>query len=176
MSEKLSGALCYGIVKRRSICNGGDVMDICYIRAVVDDAGELIELQNQAFKDDYLKYGHCPSYDEPIDIMRKHISTWISYIITVDGENAGDIIIRKREGSSYYIRVLSIIPRFQNMHVGKKAIDFLEHTHTEGIAWELITPKDNARNCHFYESCGFVKTGEKKEDDKLTLNIYRKVI
>ena len=143
----------------------------------MNDALRLIELQDIAFESDFHKYGRCPAYHEPPEQMKANITAdnKAAYVITVDGEDAGDIIIRKRDDDSYYIRVLSILPQFQNMKIGRKAIEFLYHTYRDCNAWELITPQDNLRNCHFYESCGFVKIGEEAEKE-LTLNIFRKQI
>lgn len=150
-------------------------MQLVFERAEQKDTSRVLAIQNAAFYGDYQKYGHCPAYMEAEDVMRAEIASGdrIAYIATIDGEDACDAIIRDRRNGNYYIRVLAVIPKFQNLHIGKSMLEFLKNQYPLAHSWELITPKDNLRNCRFYERNGFAKTGEKYEDERLTLNIYK---
>jgi ribosomal protein S18 acetylase RimI-like enzyme len=151
-------------------------MKIKIEKANIEDADELIEVQNKSFREDFTKYGECPSYNEDYDNFVSIIKTTIFYKIIHDEKIIGDIIIRKKGEGKYYLRTISIIPEFQNKGIGKKAIEFIEKNNSDGEIWTLITPKDNSRNCHFYEKMGYIKTGEYRQSDVLTLVEYRKDI
>jgi Acetyltransferases len=150
-------------------------MKLDIVKAAPEDAARIIAVQNAAFYDDYCKYGRCPAYMEPEDVMKTEIADGrrIAYLATADGEDAGNTIVRDMGNGAYYIRVLAVIPKFQNLHIGKNLLEFLRKTYPGARSWELITPKDNLRNCRFYERNGFAKTGERKEDERLTLNLYK---
>lgn len=151
-------------------------MDITFINASPKDSEQLVKIQDAAFESDFIKYGNCPAYHEPPDIMRREIAdgSRIAYRILADNSDVGDIIIRKRQDGIFNLRVLAVIPQYQNRHIGKKAIEFLTNTYSEAAGWELITPMDNKRNCYFYESNGFVKYGEITDQGVPQLNKYRR--
>ncbi len=151
-------------------------MEIIIERALHEDALKLIEVQNLGFQEDYEKYGKCPSYQESIENMIDMIKNAIVYKIIVDDKIIGDIIVRKREANHYYLRTISVIPEYQNLGIGKKAIEFIEKDNGDGTKWSLITPEGSLRNRHFYETLGYKKIGEKVHSEKLTLIEYQKNI
>ena len=43
----------------------------------------------------------------------------------------------------------------------------------EVTTWKLTTIKEEPRNCHLYEKCGFVRTGEEEIiNDRMTIVAY----
>ena len=47
--------------------------------------------------------------------------------------------------------------------------------HPEVKTWKLDTIKQEPRNCHLYEKCGFVRTGQEEVvNERLTLVFYEK--
>ena len=86
--------------------------------------------------------------------MLEHAENAITYKILKDGEMAGDIIIRKRDNHKYHIRVLCVIPKYQNLGIGQKALKFIEDTYNDASEWELVTPALSFRNYHVYEEDG----------------------
>jgi ribosomal protein S18 acetylase RimI-like enzyme len=150
-------------------------MDILFERASINDAVKLIEVQDKAFNDDYFLYGECPSYNESKEAMVEHIENLIVYKIMFDEEIVGDIVVRKRENNNYYLKVISIIPKYQNRGIGSKAIRYIERDNCDALEWELITPFKSYRNHHFYEKLGYKKMGEIIHSDTLTLWKYKNV-
>lgn len=151
-------------------------MQIIIDRSLPEDAIELIKVQNICFQEDYEKYNECPAYQESVDNMLDMIKNAIVYKIVIDNQIIGDIIVRKRSETHYYLRTISVIPAYQNLGIGKKAIEFIEKDNPDGIIWSLITPNGNVRNLHFYERLGYKKIGEEIKSDKLTLIKYQKEI
>ncbi len=151
-------------------------MSILIKKANKNDIKELIEVQNKSFYDDYVSYGECPAYNESETEMAEYIDTCIVYKIILDNKIVGDIIIRKQENNSYYLRVISIIPECQSLGIGSIAIKFIEKEITDAKVWELITPFKSYRNHHFYEKLGYTKIGEYIHSDVLSLWQYKKII
>lgn len=149
---------------------------IHFKKATLEDIDELILVQNLSFYDDYVKYGECPAYNESKDQMRNAVLNRIVYVIRDDERIIGDIIIKKLDDSSYYLRVLCVIPEYHNKRIGRQAIEFIEKDNLEAKSWELITPAGSIRNHHFYEKMGYIKTREIKHSDILTMYEYKKVI
>lgn len=149
-------------------------MEIVFECAKPEDIEKLIEVQNLSFREDYERYGECGSYQETEENMADMIRTAIVHKIVVDGEIVGDIIVRNRGNGTFYLRTLSVIPRFQNLGIGTKAMEFIEADHPDATVWTLITPKTSDRNRHFYEGLGFRSDGEEYRSEKLTLLRYLK--
>lgn len=151
-------------------------MEIVFERATAEDVPMLIEVQNQAFHDDYMLYRDCPSYMESEAAMADHVRNLIVYKILADQEIVGDVILRRRENSSYYLRVISVTPKYWNHGIGSLAIEFIEKQHPDAIEWDLITPHKDFRNHHFYEKMGYKKIREIPHSELLTLWQYQKVV
>lgn len=151
-------------------------MTVTMERAQIEDVPKLIRVQDLSFREDYEKFGECPSYQETPENMADMITHAIVYKILTKDEIIGDIIIRKREEGHYYLRTLSVVPACQNHGVGKQAIAFIEQDLDDGEIWSLITPAGSLKNRHFYESLGYRKAGEKVYSDKLILIEYQKIL
>lgn len=149
-------------------------MKIIIRRATIKDIDKLIDVQNRSFYDDYIAYGECPAYDESKEMMEKYIRESIVYAIECNNEIAGDIIARKVKDGKFYLRVICIAPEFHNHGIGQKAIKYIEEDNLEAKIWELITPFKSYRNHYFYEKMGYVKVGEYKHSDILTMYKYKK--
>ncbi|HNY11701.1 MAG TPA: GNAT family N-acetyltransferase [Candidatus Wallbacteria bacterium] len=149
-------------------------MNIIFKRAELNDVPELIRVQNLSFRDDFEKYGECPAYGESPENMTDMVKNAIVYKVISASRIIGDIIVRKKENSSYYLRTLAILPEFQNMKIGARALEFIEKDNPDGIFWFLITPSDNPRNRHFYEKHGYKKAKEITRSKLLTLIEYVK--
>jgi GNAT superfamily N-acetyltransferase len=153
-----------------------DSMNIKFMLAKKEDAPEIIRVQNESFQEDYEAYGECPAYEETKKAMESHIESLIVYKILMDEDIIGDIIIRPIDENKYYHRVISIVPRYQNLGIGQKAFEFIERNHQRVKEWELITPFKSFRNHHLYEKLGYIKVEEYKHSDILNMFRYRKII
>lgn len=151
-------------------------MSVDIMKASFEDIDKLIEVQNESFYDDFIMYGECPAYNESKQAMEEYIKNAIVYKILWDNEIIGDVIVRKKENGLYYLRVICVIPKYQNFGVGKKAIQFIENDISDAAEWELITPAKSYRNHHFYEKLGYVKVNEYVHSDVLSMFVYKKKI
>jgi GNAT superfamily N-acetyltransferase len=149
-------------------------MVVTFERATVEDAEMLVEVQRLSFKEEAERYGECPPYDEtPADLVDL-IANAIVYKIAVDGACVGNIIVRSRDDGSYYLRTVSVIPAFQNLGIGSRAMAFLEAEFPDATAWHLITPAGSIRNRRFYEKHGYHQVNEIYRSPRLTLIEYEK--
>lgn len=150
-------------------------MSVEFRRASVEDTQKLIDVQNKSFYDDFIKHGGCLAYNEPLETMESLIQNAIVYKILKNNEIIGDIIVRRRDNNVYYLRVISVIPEFQNMGIGQKAIKHIESDNSDAVLWELITSPDSYRNHHFYEKMGYVKADEDVYIETLSYFLYKKL-
>lgn len=151
-------------------------MAVDIMKASFEDIDKLIEVQNASFYDDFILYGECPAYNESKQAMEGYIKNAIVYKILWDNEIIGDVIVRKKENGLYFLRVISVIPGYQNFGVGTKALQFIEKDISDAQEWELITPFKSYRNHHFYEKMGYVKVNEYVQSDVLNMFVYKKQI
>ena len=100
------------------------------------------------------------------------------YFICAAGTRVGVINIGHNDPAEHevsFISPLFILPQYQNLGYGYEAIMKAFSMHPEIKVWKLDTIKEEPRNCHLYEKCGFVRTGhEEVVNDKLTLVFYEK--
>ena len=151
-------------------------MDIRIERATIEDAKDLILVQNDAFLEDFEAYGECPSFKESIDVMENHIINDFIFMI-IDGKYIiGDIQIKENPENKYYLRVISILKTYQGFGIGQKAIKFIENEFINAEEWSLITPYKSLRNHHFYEKMGYIKVGEYRHSPVLIMFKYQKNI
>jgi ribosomal protein S18 acetylase RimI-like enzyme len=149
-------------------------MKIMIVPAMAEDAGTLIEVQNLGFQEDFDRHGECPSYHESPSDMTEMIEHAIVYKILVDEKIVGDVIIRKRDDGSYYLRTIAVLPAYQNLGIGTAAMDFAEKDNPGAAWWSLVTPEGTEKNRHFYEKRGYRRVGEHRRSERLTLVEYRK--
>ncbi|MGD0863476.1 MAG: GNAT family N-acetyltransferase [Candidatus Limnocylindrales bacterium] len=149
-------------------------MPVAFERATVEDAAVLVEVQRLSFKEEADRYGECPPYDEtPADLVDL-IATAFVFKIVVDGKCVGDIVVRRRDDDSYYLRTISVIPAFRDRGIGSCAMAFLEAEFPDAAAWHLITPAGSSRNHHFYEKHGYHQVSQIYRSPQLTLIEYEK--
>ncbi len=149
-------------------------LKVRFLRATEQDADELMSVQNAAFADDLRKYGECPAVCEHRDVMLRWMQSGFYYKMLSDSEIVGTMDVRRRSETHYHLRVLAVHPDWQNTGLGSAALQFLFDQHRDVTMWTLITPKDNARNCHFYEKAGFVAIEDQVHSDLLTLVWYQR--
>jgi len=134
--------------------------EISFGLATTEDIGDLIAIQNQAFYDDYVKYGNCPGYGRTYESMKSSVENCIAYKIMMDGTIVGDIIVRDNHDGTYFLGGLCVIPKYENNGIGQTAMKFLDQHYNDACHWSLETPADKERNHYFYKKCGFHVTKE----------------
>lgn len=156
-------------------------MAISFRLANENDAELAISLQNQAFFEDYKRFGMCPSYDRKYEqmlwIISHHENTekelpegtaeqedrrYYDYIIYQDDLPVGNIIIKVRNGNECHISSLCVITSHQELGIGSEALKFIEETFDYCNRITLDTPADKEENLIFYLKNGFHVVGEVK--------------
>ena len=79
-------------------------MDIQIRKAIPEDAEILIKIYNDAFYEDYVRYGECPAYGRSVDDMKKSIIEVPKHIAFVDSPPIGVISVKETEPHIYYIQ------------------------------------------------------------------------
>lgn len=127
-------------------------MKIEFSRATFGDVNDLIQVQNQSFYLDYLKYGECPGYNHSQESMTNIVLNRTTYKILCDEKIVGDIIIRDNGNGDYYLGGLCVIPQHENNGIEKAAMKFIESQLLDANHWSLETPADKERNHYFYQN------------------------
>ena len=130
-------------------------MKIEFEKASVDDVDELINVRNQSFYEDYVKYGECPGYNLTKETMTEIILNRIVYKIICNNQIVGSISIMDNNDNTYYIGCLCVIPEYENKGIGQKALRFTESKFSNAEVWTLQTPADKVRNHYFYKKSGY---------------------
>lgn len=130
-------------------------MKIQFERATVDDIDKLIDVQNQSFYSDYIKYGQCPGYNHSKESMTNIVLNKITYKIICNNQIVGDIIVKNNNDSTYFLGGLCVIPTYENKGIGQEAIKFIEREFPKATVWTLETPADKKKNHHFYKKMGY---------------------
>lgn len=130
-------------------------MKIEFTKATIDDVDKLIDVQNQSFYADFVKYGECPGYNHSKESMTNIILNRITYKIICNNQIVGDIIVRDNNDSTYFLGGVCVIPDYENKGIGQEAIKFIESQFPNTTAWTLETPADKKRNHYFYKKMGY---------------------
>lgn len=141
---------------------GGDkgFMNLKYIKAKKEDADKLIEIYNESFYEDYIKYGEYPAYGRTRKRMEESIEKFPKLIIYCDNVAVGVISVTNRGKGEYYIGCLCVIPKYQGKGIGTQAFKYMLGYHDDWNKITLITPVDKEKNINFYtKKCGFIIDG-----------------
>ena len=102
------------------------------------------------------------------------------YFILFNGEKAGAVRVRWHKGQKVHKNVnwispIFVIPKFQNKGIASNVIKQLFDIYPNTIEWWLSTIKQEEKNCHLYEKCEFVRTGDEiVVNENMTLVFYVK--
>ena len=155
-------------------------MEVQLIRATVEDAEHIWEMQVEAFLpllDKYQDYETNPA-SEPVDKVKGRLEqrNTYYYYIKANEEIVGTIRVvdDMNVDSRKWISPLCVLPKFQNQGIAQKAIVKAEGIHGS-TDWKLATILQEEGNCHLYEKMGYIQTGETKViNEKMTLVYYQK--
>jgi ribosomal protein S18 acetylase RimI-like enzyme len=130
-------------------------------KAIPENAEILIKIYNEAFYEDFIRYGECPAYGRSVDDMKKSIIEIPKYIAYYDSIPIGVISVKSEGEGIYYIGCLCVIPEFQRKGIGYQLIEFMKNQYNDWKKIELVTPIDKEKNVKFYtEKCGFTIDNE----------------
>ncbi len=151
-------------------------MNVTLVKAGQKDAQLILAGQREAFLPMLERYnaGDMDPANEKIENIQKAIEREYFYKILADGTFAGAMMIEKEGELHLKLHTLYVKPDMQNKGIGGRAIDIAEKLHADAVEWTLNTPADQENNRHLYEKKGYVKRGERKINDALTLIYYSK--
>ena len=145
-----------------------------------DELDQLHEMQVRSFMPLYEKYHDegSPAI-ETLDRVRARAAQAGRqyYFITMDGVRVGGMNIGVKPGEEadncFRLSPIFIVPKYQNKGIGYAAIMKAFELHPEAKSWRLDTILQEKGNCHLYEKCGFVRTGEEHViNENMTLIDY----
>ena len=160
------------------VAKEGDTVKL--VRIPVEDAGKLLKMQVEAFRDLYQRY-----QDTETSPATENMNTVLSrlqqpftyyYYIQENGRNVGAVRVvdKGEQGTPKRISPIFILPAYRNQGMAQKAILAVEELHGKSN-WELDTIWQEKANCYLYEKMGYYQTGKRKiVNDKMTLVFYRK--
>jgi ribosomal protein S18 acetylase RimI-like enzyme len=150
--------------------------------ATADDVPALVETQIRAFHDDSRRFGLAvdgsepggpPGYDSP-EWQTQMMRRGRYFTIRNSGTVAGGMIVFRLSTGFYNLGRIWIDPAFQDLGIGRVAIEYLHETIGPGCTWTLDTPSWAVRNHHFYESLGYRRVGEEAMPDGWVSWLYRR--
>lgn len=155
---------------------------ITLVRAQMGDAERIHEMKYKAFLPLFEKYRDeqtSPAVEKIEKVIRQLQSDNTDYyLIERDGEIVGAIravrdgLVDGRE--TLRISPLFLLPEFQGKGIGYQALIQAMAMYPQAEIWRLATIKEEKGNCHLYEKCGFVRTGERPENERMTLVFYER--
>lgn len=148
-------------------------------KACAEDAVRLTEMQARAFMPIVMRRGGfetSPAAESPGQMLERITDEKShSFIIMADNAYAGMIRIKELGDGAYKISPIFVLPEFQNMGVGQKAMALSEELFPSARLWTLFCVREEEKNVHFYEKMGFRQTGyERKLTDSITLIGYER--
>lgn len=79
------------------------------------------------------------------------------YLIRLDGEVAGTLCLKRPWLRGVYLEQLAILPPWQRLGLGRRALVFIEESHPEAANIWLAVSAFNEAARHFYAANGFVE-------------------
>ncbi|MDK2968830.1 GNAT family N-acetyltransferase [Lacrimispora sp.] len=125
-------------------------MNLSYRKAEKDDADLLVQIYNEAFYDDYIRYGECPAYGRSRERMENSLEKYPKDIIYCDNIAVGVIAVEAQGNGEYYLGCLCVIPQYQGKGIGSQAFEFMLDQYSDWKKITLITPADKEENVNFY--------------------------
>jgi ribosomal protein S18 acetylase RimI-like enzyme len=134
-------------------------MQIQFVRACPSDAETVIELQNEAFRGDFERYGQCPNYGRSQESTEGIIRRHYDFMIFADERPVGNMIVKLRGAGECHLTSLAVIPAWQRRGIGSSALVFLENRFPDSVKFTLDTPEDKIGNRLFYQKAGYREIG-----------------
>ncbi|WP_409300070.1 GNAT family N-acetyltransferase [Peribacillus sp. SCS-155] len=157
-------------------------MDLVLLKAALDDANDIYEMQIKAFMpmlEKYKDFDTNPANEELSRIIERINNMHGSYFkIMLDHVLVGAIRILQKEGTTRFrISPMFILPEYQGRGIAQQTLGLLDDMYPTATSWELDTILEEERNCYLYEKMGYKKTGDlKKLNEGTTLVSYLRLL
>jgi GNAT superfamily N-acetyltransferase len=143
----------------------GDTGLFRIVRAALQDAQVLAEVQARAFAPDAARYGDGPPGYDSVAWQIAAMESSVYYKILAGDRIIGGVVLRDQGHGEYYLHRLFVAPDFQKRGAASQALAFLEATFP-ARRWTLHSPHRSRDNHRFYERRGYRKIGEVRLDEK----------
>lgn len=139
------------------------------------DVPKLYEMALRAFQPDYEKYGVYPPL---LKTEKKKFFPPLMFgkVILADGKEIGGAFVVGM-GEKGEVGTIFIDPEQQKKGYGRQIMMEIEKQYPKVKRWKLDTPSENYHLHRFYESLGYVKTGEIKDPNSdMVCFVYEKTV
>ena len=139
-------------------------MGIQFRLATKQDAELIISIQNQAFFEDYKRFGFCPNYNQRMEqvqfILTNREKKYFDYLIYEDDMPVGNMLIIVRNSKECHLSSLCVVTTKRCQGIGNAALFFLENDFLKNNCPDcnritLETPALKLNNIKFYLKFGY---------------------
>ncbi len=142
-------------------------------------AGEVLTVQRAAYIGEARRYGmwDLPPLTEMLEEIVKHIESGMPALGAWDGHRLVGSVRGKVDGERMEVARLSVAPDVTGRGVGRKLLHAVTQAapHTTSTVW-LFTGGESANSLWLYESAGFVRVDERKDDFGIRVTLEKTVI
>jgi len=144
--------------------------------ATLDDYPTLAAVVHDAFQEDKLAFGQGPSlYEEPETLLtlleKPDRDVWK---LVTHGVTIGMAVTSEKTATARWLNCLCILPAWQGMGYGSRALRLVEAAYPGAYQWRLDTPAQKSANRRFYERAGYVVVDEHVLWEGFSLLVFEK--
>lgn len=148
---------------------------ISIIRAVTEDAENILKLKVSSFSREVKLYGAGPPGYDSLENQRIAIEKGYYYKIYDNEQLIGGMGVFDKGENHFRIGSIFVDLEYQNRGIGSVVMKLIENEFPYVLRWTLETPYLSYLNHHFYEKSGFIKVGETgPEENGFYLFLYQK--
>ena len=129
--------------------------------ATAGDAGELLTLQRACWvQEEQANPGvEIPPLHESIDDVRHWLTTWVTFVVRIDGRLVGAVRGR-REGDTWDVGRIMVAPDLQGRGLGRFLLEHVEQAAPPDItSYALFTGAKSVDNQRMYRKAGYRLSG-----------------
>jgi len=149
---------------------------ISTVRASIEDAASILELQKQAFQMEAEIYDDfaIPPLLQTLDGLKREFTTKTVLKAVCNGRLVGSVRAWE-QGGTCHIERLIVQPEFQDHGIGTKLMHDIEDCFPKTKRFELFTGHKSERNIGLYRKLGYQVFTHQYIDDKLSLVYMEKL-
>ena len=155
-------------------------MNILLVKATIENAEEIHQMQIKSFKsllEKYKDYDTNPGNESIGRIIQRFNQEFTDYyIIKIENISVGAIrVIRLDNGLKCRVAPIFILPEYHNRGIAQKVFEIIEEKYKPKNGWILDTILQEKGNCHLYEKIGYKKNGKiEKINENMDIVYYEK--
>jgi len=155
-------------------------MNILLVKATIENAEEIHQMQIKSFKnllEKYKDYDTNPGNESIERIIQRFNQEFTDYyIIKIENISVGAIrVIRLDNGLKCRVAPIFILPEYYNRGIAQKVFEIIEEKYKPKNGWILDTILQEKGNCYLYEKIGYKKNGKiEKINENMDIVYYEK--